>query len=95
MDKCQDIVLSKRYRVNLYSFDAKRKHVTCAEYTIYMDGGKLDKGVGQAQRYITKIIIPTLSSKLLNAATVFQAELMGIKNGCEFFFGNPVNNKYI
>ena len=46
VDTCKDTVWYKKYKVNLDSFDSKRKYFTRAEYTIYTDGNKIKKGVG-------------------------------------------------
>lgn len=86
MDTCKDTVWSKKYKVNLDSFDRKWKDITWAEYTIYTDGSKIDKGVGPKNK-----ILPTLTAKLPDEATVLQAELKGIKTGYEFFFDNLVH----
>ena len=88
-DKCKDLVWNKSYTVNTDSFDGKRKHVTRSEYTIYTDGSKIDNRVGEgAVIYHKNKIIATAQAQLPDSATVFQAELIGIKTGCEFFFGN-------
>ena len=88
-DRCKDIVWDKRYKVNTDSFDGKRKHVTRSEYTIYTDGSKIDNRVGAgAVIYHKNKIITKAQAQLPDSATVFQAELIGIKLGCEFFFEN-------
>ena len=96
-DKCNDRVWNKHYRVNTDSFDGKRKHVVRSEYTIYTDGSKIDKKVGsRAVIYYKNKIIATILNQLPDTATVFQAELIGIKTGCEFFFDNPDHTpKYV
>ena len=96
-DKCKDIVWNKHYKVNTDSFDGKRKHVTRSEYTIYTDGSKIDNQVGAgAVIYHKNNLITTIKTKLPDTATVFQAELLGIKSGCEFFFNNSVHKpKYV
>ena len=96
-DKCKDIVWDKQYKVNTDSFDGKRKLVTRSEYTIYTDGSKIDKKVGAgAVIYHKNNIIASILTKLPDSATVFQAELIGNKTGCEFFFDNPDHkSKYV
>ena len=81
-DKCKDIVWDKHYKVNTDSFDGKRKHVMRSEYTIYTDAAG-------AVIYHKNQIIASILTKLPDEATVFQAELIGIKTGYEFFFDNP------
>ena len=66
--------------MNLDTFDGKHKHVTYSEYTIYTDGSKIDKKVGSwAVIYHQYKIIATILNKLPDTATVFHAELKGIK----------------
>ena len=95
-DKCKDIVWSKHYEVNTDSFDGKHKHVTRSEYTIYTDGSKIDKKVGSgAVIYHRNTVTATIKAKLPDTATV-TAELLGIKNRCEFFIDNQDHKpKYV
>ena len=46
--------------------------------------------------YYRNNIIATIKTKLPHTVTVFQAELIGIKTGCEFFFDNTEHKpKYV
>ena len=48
-----------------------------------MDGSKIDVQVGSgAVIYHKNNVLTTIRAKLPNNATVFQAELLGIKSGC-------------
>ena len=83
--------------MNTDSFDGRHKHVNRSEYTIYTDGSKIDKQVGAgAVIYHKNRIIATLQTHLPDTATIFQAEQIGIKTGCEFFFDNREHKpKYV
>ena len=83
-DLCNNTNYNKSYRVNLDSFDGKRKHRVHAECTMYTDGSKTKSGVGSGLvAYKGKTEIIRQRYKLPDYATVYQAEMYAIFRACK------------
>ena len=78
-DSLNERVWEKTYKVNMESLKGGKKHLRHSEYTIYTDGSKKDEGTGGGfVIYHYNKPMHTHSFKLLDHATVYQAELEAI-----------------
>ena len=78
-DTITETMQEKYYKVNLKSFDGLMKHLRMAEYNVYTDGSC---GAGYSI-YWYRTQIGSNCANLPTTATVFQAEIVGIKLACE------------
>jgi ribonuclease HI len=84
-DICDDKLWDKSYKVNLDSLDGHKKHRKPSEYTIFTDGSKTSYGVGSGfVIYHKKEVIIYESIKLPDYATVFQAEVLAVREAAKF-----------
>ena len=80
------------------SLKGGKKHLRHSEYTIYTDGSKKEEGTGGGfVIYHYKKPIYTHSFKLMNHATVYQAELEAIYQACKYMDDNydTIKPKYV
>ena len=97
-DSCSERVWEKTYNVNMESLKGGKKHLRHSEYTIYTDGSKKEEGTGGGfVIYHYKKPIYTHSFKLMNHATVYQAELEAIYQACKYMDDNydTIKPKYV
>ena len=74
----------KKFHVNKDSFSGHMKHLRRTEYNIYTDGSKLDGNCGTGFAiYRGNKLVANGKRRLPESATVFQAEINGIKMSCE------------
>ena len=74
----------KYFNINLNSFTGSHKHLRRSEYNVYTDGSKLDGKCGTGFAiYKGRKLVSCGKAKLPEAATVFQAEINGIKLACD------------
>ena len=74
----------RKFHVNKDSFAGHTKHLRRTEYNIYTDGSKLDGKCGTGFAiYRGNKLVASGKSRLPETATVFQAEINGIKLACE------------
>ena len=86
LDRCQPISFTKQYKINLDSFDGKKKHRTATEYNIYTDGSLINGQVGAGLSICRgRGEIASNYLRLPDKSTVFQAELTAIKQACHLF----------
>ena len=80
------------------SLNGGKKHLRHSEYTIYTDGSKKEEGTGGGfVLYHYKKPIHTHSFKLMDHATVYQAELEAIYQACKYMDDNydTIKPKYV
>ena len=84
-----------KYQVHLNSFSGHPKYLSPSQLNVYTDGSKLNNRVG-AGVYITRShdTIASLSFRLPDQATVFQAEILAI-NKAAIYIQSLENTNYI
>ena len=92
-DSCREQIGGKKYKINKDSFEKdSKKHLCKSQITVYTDGSKTDYGVGcgfvvyKGNKIIAEDCIP-----LNKECTVYQAELVAIKNAAIFLTGKATD----
>ena len=98
MDACNTRVWEKTYSVNLERLKGGKKHLRHSKYTIYTDGSKKQEGTGREfVFYNYNKQIHAQSFKMLDHATVYQAELEAIYQAYKYMNENydTIKPKYV
>jgi ribonuclease HI len=88
--------VERKFNVNLESLNGAKKYQTLSNVNVYTDGSKIEGHTGAGfQIYKGKEEIGHDSFKLPDWCTVFQAEILAIKESCDRIYAEQWHHNYI